>query len=183
LAIDFNGPSLEHHGAQVNEGQVQLFGGHDGDVVIQGEGSVPTPAIESPVYNDPLSLVVLDEAGPIVPGPEIISGTQVKINLCHVDLGSVELVGDVVDLACVVGDDVNAFAFGQGGGHGHPAGLYIFCTRAICVVVRPLQPGALVRSFLTGHGVLRNDVGSIESPNEQQGKEQEGRSHGKKVAV
>ena len=110
MAIDFYGASLEHHSVQVNERQVQLFGGHDGDVVIQGEGGVPAPSIESPIQNDPLSLVVLHEARTIVPGPEIVGGTHVKINLSHVDLGSVELAGDVDDFAFVVANDVNAFA-------------------------------------------------------------------------
>ena len=81
LSIHFDGTAFQNHGTQVNDRDADVLCNCERNSIVQGEGRVPTPAVESPIQDDPFVICTLDENRAVVPNPKVVGWAQQKIDL------------------------------------------------------------------------------------------------------
>lgn len=110
MSIHFNGTSFQNHGTQVNDRDADVFCNCERNSIVQGEGRVPTPAVESPIQDDLFVIFSLDENRAVVPNPKVVGWAQQKIDLTEINLSVFKELRDVSGFFVAVGDDVHPFA-------------------------------------------------------------------------
>ncbi len=112
------------------------------------------PGVEAPVGEGDLALLVSDEDGAGVAGPDTVGGPEVELDAVEIGAGAGEATGGAGALGGTGNDEVDDFARGEEADDFRvEPGDGLEFTGPVLAVVRPGEPCGLVRLPLGGHAV------------------------------
>jgi hypothetical protein len=114
------------------------------DFIVQIVREALSPPVENPIGDGYIPVVIDHKYGPVIAGPNIVCGNDIKMDVLQTNIVIHKLVGNVVTLALITNDEVNILVLVKSLYHLEPDAFQLQFVSFIHFILGPLKPGTFM---------------------------------------